>query len=248
MKQNSLRSTTAIVVVLSLIQPVPVLAQSGQGQQSSEVGDQRGMRWLNQLAASRAPEEICAEAGISDGQACGLFIEELEAALESGDAIELAPGLATGADAQDTLRVEEAAEAEAEAEAEVAAEAEAEAEAQAEEEAEAAAEAEAKAEDEAEAKAEAAAEAQAEAEAQAAEEAEAKVEAVAEAQAEADEAARAAAEADADAAAQAAADALAEEAAAATMAGAEAENRNAGRGDVGGSHRADEPVQQRRVS
>ncbi|KAA0920691.1 OmpA family protein [Aquicoccus porphyridii] len=217
MKQNSLRSTTAIVVVLSLIQPVPVLAQSGQGQQSSEVGDQRGMRWLNQMAASRAPEEICAEAGITDGQACGLFIEELEAAAESGDAIELAPGLATEAHAQDTLRAEEAAEAEAqveaeaeaEAEAEVAAEAEAEAESQAEEEAEAAAEAEAKAEDEAEA--------------QAAEEAEAKVEAEAEAQAEADEAARAAAEADADAAAQAAADALAEEAAAATMAGAEAE-------------------------
>ncbi|KPP85868.1 MAG: putative outer membrane protein [Rhodobacteraceae bacterium HLUCCO07] len=164
MKQNSLRSTTAIVVVLSLIQPVPVLAQPGQGQQSSEVGDQRGMGWFRQQAASRPPEEICAEAGISDAQECEIFIEKLEAAVESGDAIEPAPTQATEAEAE--AQAEEEADAEAQAEEEAKAEAEAEAEAEAAAKVEA--EAEAESQDEADEAAREAAEADADAAAQAA--------------------------------------------------------------------------------
>ncbi len=115
MKKTSLRSTTAIMVVLSLFQPVPVLAQSGQGLQSNKVGDQRGMRgmrWLNQLAASRPPEEICAEAGISDVQECGVFIEKLEAAEAEADADAAAQAAADALAAETTATTMAGAEAE----------------------------------------------------------------------------------------------------------------------------------------
>lgn len=176
MKKNSLRSTTAIVVVLSLIQPVPVLAQSGQGVRSSDVGNQRGPSWLNQLAASLPPDVICAEAGITDVQACALFIEKLEAAGGSDDAIEQA----TEAEAEEAARA--AAELEAQAEADDAARAAAEVEAQAKADEADRAAAEVKTQVEADEAARAAAEAKA--------------------QAEADDAARAAAQAAADALAE----------------------------------------------
>ena len=195
MTANSLKSTTAILVAMSLLQPWPALAQSGSGATAGNAG--------GGLLNSRTPEEICSEAGIFDETACELFILDLEAAAadEATD---------DGADT-DMDELETQADAEAEAEAEALAAEEAEADAQAAADAEAEAEAEARAAEEAEARAaeEAAADAQAAADAEAEAEAEARAaeeaEALATEEAEAD--AQAAADDEADAAARAAAEA-----------------------------------------
>ena len=197
MTANSLKSTTAILVAMSLLQPWPALAQSGSGATAGNAG--------GGLLNSRTPEEICSEAGIFDETACELFILDLEAAAadeatDDGADTDM-DELETQADAEAEVEAEALAAEEAEADAQAAADAEAEAEA----EARAAEEAEARAAEEAAADAQAAAdaEAEAEAEARAAEEAEALAteEAEADAQAaaddEADAAARAAAEAEA---------------------------------------------------
>lgn len=203
MNKLSLRSTTAILVAFSLLQPLPSLAQSGYGARSDNTDRQRELRARDRQDASRPPEIICAEAGITDAQECALFIEDLEAAAAMHEPDEGAAGDEAAEiaepDAEGQLRGEEAAaEAEAAAAAEVEAAAAEEAAAQAAEDAAAA--------DEAAAISRAAAEA----------------EAAARAAAE-DTAATTAAEEAAAAAAQAAADALAIEAAATTMAGTESE-------------------------
>ncbi len=216
MTANSLKSTTAILVAMSLLQPLPALAQSGSGATAGNAG--------GGLLNSRTPEEICSEAGIFDETACELFILDLEAAAadeatNDGTDTDMEE-LEAQADAEAEAEAEALAAEEAEADAQAAADAEAEAEARAAEEAEAQAAEEAEADAQAAADAEAEAEAEAraaeEAEALAAEEAEADAQAAADAEAEAEAEARAAEEAEADA--QTAADAEA-----AALAAAEAE-------------------------
>ena len=228
MTANSLKSTTAILVAMSLLQPWPALAQSGSGATAGNAG--------GGLLNSRTPEEICSEAGIFDETACELFILDLEAAAadeatDDGADTDM-DELETQADAEAEAEAEALAAEEAEADAQAAADAEAEAEA----EARAAEEAEARAAEEAAADAQAAADAEAEAEAEAraaeeaealaTEEAEADAQAAADAEAEAEAEARAAEEAEALATEEAEADAQAaadDEADAAARAAAEAE-------------------------
>ncbi|MGY6633188.1 MAG: hypothetical protein ACXIU8_05530 [Alkalilacustris sp.] len=76
----SLRSSTAVIVVLSLLQPLPTLAQSpthpdGVGGASAED--------RNRGADRRMSEEICAEAMILDALACELHILSLEGKVEA---------------------------------------------------------------------------------------------------------------------------------------------------------------------
>jgi outer membrane protein OmpA-like peptidoglycan-associated protein len=118
MTGNSLKSTTAIVIALSLLQPYPALAQSNSDAQAAEG------------APPQSREEICAEAQILDALTCDLHIAELEA----GDGAQAGAKTKTGEGS--AAETETAVEAEAlAAEAEAAAQAEAEAAAQAEAEA-----------------------------------------------------------------------------------------------------------------
>lgn len=76
MNTTSLRSTTAILVALSLVQPLPAMAQSGVQDDRVTVGS--GHR--KQDTDTRTNEEICAEAGIADALACELHILQVLAA------------------------------------------------------------------------------------------------------------------------------------------------------------------------
>jgi outer membrane protein OmpA-like peptidoglycan-associated protein len=249
MTSKSLRTTTAIFAALSLMQPLPALAQSAPGANSGQKGLTTAQGKRINRANSRSFEEICAEAKILDARACELRVRELlevakadaEAAAQFATEAEAAAEAATKAEAPELKQTAAKAEVQAEkaadvvtrlaAEAEAAAEAAREAEAKAEAEADANAAAQAaddadaaeeKAAAAAEADAEAKAEADANAAAQTADEAEAAEEKAA-AAAEAD--AEAKAEANANAAAQAAdeAEAAEEKAAAAAEADAEAQ-------------------------
>lgn len=182
MTLSILRSTSAIVMVAALLQPVPLLAQSGV-----VVETDRAAAPLvpDPDAEDMTSEEICAQARITDPEACAEHILELEAAAELAAENEAGLAEAAEAEAEAVLEAEAAAEADAAAEAEAASEAEMAAEAEAAAlEAEAAAEADAAAEAEAVAEAEMAAaaeeaarEAEAAAEADTAAEAEAAAEA-----------------------------------------------------------------------
>jgi len=165
MRMTSLRSTTAMLVAFSLLQPLPSLAQSRPDAGLNETDKQAPASERNRQDDRRPAAVICAEAGITDDQACWLFLQELEAddPPEAHDGA--APGRPADPGAEGRDRAEEAA-AEAEARA-AAAEAEAAEDAAA---ARAAAEARAETEAAAEAEARAAAEAAA-AEAEAAEDA-----------------------------------------------------------------------------
>ncbi|MCC5987030.1 MAG: OmpA family protein [Pararhodobacter sp.] len=204
MNVNSLKSTTAILVTLSFLQPLPALAQSSSGARSDNTNTERGASSRARLLNSRTAQEICSQAGITDELACELYILELETEAEALAAEEAADEAEAGA----AREVEADADAAAEAEARAADEAEIRAARESEAEAQAAAEAAAHAADEAEAGAarevEADADAAAEAEARAADEAEIRAarESDAEAQAEADARADADAEAEARAAAE----------------------------------------------
>ncbi|RXV66419.1 hypothetical protein C6W92_04445 [Roseovarius sp. A46] len=178
MTRNSLKSTTAILAAISLLQPVPSLAQANantaDAETHAETVDDEGA-----LAAAVTVAE-----NLVDDAAAQI---EAEAEAEAQAEVDAAAADQTEAEAEaEALAAEEAeaeadaaaadqAEAEAKAAAEAHAEAEAEAEALAAEEAEAKADAAAadKAEEDAAAAADARAEAEAEAEALAAEEAEA---------------------------------------------------------------------------
>lgn len=79
MKQNALKSTTAILMVLSFGQPLPILAQSVDGIQPGDIGSLplvTGRDW-----PGIAPERglLCIEEGFLDAPACALFLEVLDA-------------------------------------------------------------------------------------------------------------------------------------------------------------------------
>ena len=79
MKQNALKSTTAILMVLSFGQPLPILAQSVDGIQPGDIGTLplvTGRDW-----PGIAPERglLCIEEGFLDAPACALFLEVLDA-------------------------------------------------------------------------------------------------------------------------------------------------------------------------
>lgn len=207
MTRKSLKSTTAILTAMSLLQPLPSLAQSSPEASVIDGGTQTGAQ-----PPLRTPEEICAEAKIVEELECDLYILKREAA---------------ASDAASAAAVESDTTEQAEAEAHAAEEAEAQAEAdvKAKAVADAAAEAEANATVEAEAQADADAKADAEKAARAADKAEAKAaretdKAEAKAAREADKA-EAKAAADAEAEAQATAEAERKD----TEASAEAETQ-----------------------
>ena len=222
MTSRSLKATTAAAAVLSLLQPLPALTQSGSGNGAKANASATGQLKRLENADARSFEEICAEAMILDPAACELHIQTLLADAEAEVAADSAAQAATAAEAaqQEATEADAAVKAEAEAKAAELARAAADAKAQAEEAAataarraqEAAAEAEAEADAEAQARADAEAEAEASAEAEAEAGAQAQADAEAEAEAEALELERveAAEEAEADAATQADADARAE--------------------------------------
>ncbi|MCC5999641.1 MAG: OmpA family protein [Pararhodobacter sp.] len=117
---TSLRSTTAILVAFSLIQPLPSLAQSRPGAGLNDTDKQAPASERNRQDARQPAAVICAEAGITDDQACRLFLQELEA----DDPPDARSGTAPGQPADPGARGRERAE-EAAAEAEVRAAAEA---------------------------------------------------------------------------------------------------------------------------
>ena len=131
MKQTSLRSTTAMLVVLSLVQPLPMLAQSGSNLLSEGDGDLPVLSGDDGLDIPRVSRLLCAEEGITDALECVLFIDarEAEGSDVPPDMTDPAPaaGEAAGDDAEARARAAAQAEAEADAAASVAAEAEAEA-------------------------------------------------------------------------------------------------------------------------
>lgn len=192
MTSKSLKTTTAIIAALSLMQPLPALTQS-----SADV---------------RSFEEICAEAMIADALACELYVKELQIAAEAEAqaAADAAAQATAEAEAAAQVATEAAAQADAAAKADELDRAAAEAEARAAEAASAAGRlaAEADAAAQAAADAEAAVEATDEAEAVELDKAETEADAEAEAaaQAEADAEAHALAETDAAARAEAEAD------------------------------------------
>jgi outer membrane protein OmpA-like peptidoglycan-associated protein len=178
MRMTSLSSTTAILVGITLLQPLPSLAQSRPATGLKDADKQTPGRGQDRQGDPRPAAVICAQAGITDDQACRLLIEALGAAAGGEDPAERRDGSATGQPADPGAQgrdraVEAGAEAEVRAaiEAEIRAAAAAEeaarqAERQAAEEA-AAAEAEAQAAIEADIRAAAAAEEAAAAEAEA---------------------------------------------------------------------------------
>ncbi len=207
MTRRPLKSTTAILAALSLLQPLPSFAQS-----SSDVSANDAVAQTGEQTPLRTPEEICAEVNITEELECSLHILELEAATADAEAETQAAAEAEKKEAEATAKAEAEAEALAVEEAQATADAEAEAQAAAEAEKK---ETEATAEAEAEALAveEAQAAADAEAEAQAAAEAEKKeAESTAEAEAETLAVEEAQAAADAESEAQAAAEAEKKEA------------------------------------
>lgn len=162
---TSLRSTTAILVAFSLIQPLPSLAQSRPGAGLNDADKQAPASERNRQDGRRPAAVICAEAGITDDQACRLFIEELEADDPPDARSGAAPDQSADPGARGRERAEEAA---AEAEVRAAVEAAAAEAAQAAERAAAEDAAAARAAAEARAETEAAAEAEARAAAEAA--------------------------------------------------------------------------------
>jgi len=167
MKQNAFKSTTAILMVLSLGQPVAGLAQSAGGGERGTIRElplPTGSDWPD-IAPERAL--ICIDAGITDAPACVVFLDARDAEAEAEasptrdaaqaqkqadlDAARAAVAEQEAADATAISAQEEADAAQAEAAAQDAATADAEAEAAAAAEADEAARAVAEAEAEAEA-------------------------------------------------------------------------------------------------
>ena len=118
MKQKALKSTTAILMVLSFGQPLPGLAQSANGTQPGDAGalpHVTGRDW-----PGIAPEQglICVEEGIVDAPACALFLDARDAdAMAERDAAAAARASEDAALAEEATPAleEEAARAEAEA-------------------------------------------------------------------------------------------------------------------------------------
>lgn len=113
MKHNALKSTTALVMVLSFGQPLPGLAQSANGVQPGDAGGQplpTGRDW-----PGIAPERglICIEEGITDAPACALFLDARDAERDAAEEAARAEAAA--------IALEEAAAEAARAEAEAAA-------------------------------------------------------------------------------------------------------------------------------
>jgi outer membrane protein OmpA-like peptidoglycan-associated protein len=156
MKQNAFKSTTAILMVLSLGQPVAGLAQSvggGEPANISELPLLMGRDWPD-IAPERV--QMCMDEGITDAPACVVFLDALEAEARDAaqaqeqadlDAARAAVAEQEAAEAAAIAAQENADKAQAEATAQeavdIAAEAEAIAAAAAEEAARAKAEAEA---------------------------------------------------------------------------------------------------------
>ena len=88
MNPASLRSTTAILVVLALVQPLPAFAQSASAFSSKPAPRQAHQ---NNRADRRTPEEVCAEAMITDAAACEQYIQQLQATPDDPSAAEAEP-------------------------------------------------------------------------------------------------------------------------------------------------------------
>jgi len=150
MKLNTLKSTTAMVLSLSLLQPLPSMAQSENESPADASGDPLAIQPSNEKIDLRPPAVICAEAGITDPLECALFIETLNATnaaqaaadaatTEAAQALERQNALDAAAQADEAARlleedllakeaaeqaaIEAAAEAQAAADAETAADA-----------------------------------------------------------------------------------------------------------------------------
>ncbi|WP_417586432.1 OmpA family protein [Pararhodobacter oceanensis] len=78
MNSASLRSTTAMLVALSMMQPLPALAQSAAAKERATAA--AGFK----QDTPRSNDEVCAESGIIDALACELHIQQLPFA---GDAL-----------------------------------------------------------------------------------------------------------------------------------------------------------------
>ncbi|MDG3041745.1 OmpA family protein [Roseicyclus marinus] len=132
MTPHILRSTTAVVLAIALLQPAQIRAQTCA---EVEPAGESDVQAPTVETVDPTPEEICAEAGITDPLACSDHIRLCEAealaaeqlAVEAELAAEAAAAMAVAEDA--AAQAEIAAEA-AEAEATLAAEAEATAEAE----------------------------------------------------------------------------------------------------------------------
>jgi len=74
MNRKAFKSTTSFLIAISLLQPLPSLAQSSPDASVNDVGNQ-----TEEPPSLRAPEEVCAEAKILDELECGLHIMNLEA-------------------------------------------------------------------------------------------------------------------------------------------------------------------------
>ncbi|SEO14707.1 OmpA family protein [Salinihabitans flavidus] len=167
MNTTSLRSTTAIIVALSMLQPVSAMAQSGSGTIANEARAKQDGQRSDRSANSLTLEEICAQAGILKELECELHILELKAAAENGE-INAMSDLDNVEEIEADAQAEKATEALADAEVRDAAEADADTLEEEVAEEEAQAEADAAVQDAAETESEA----QVEADAQAREDAE----------------------------------------------------------------------------
>ena len=131
MTATMLRSSTAVFVALSLMQPLPMLAQSPSPPDGA--GVMPGPESRNGHADSDLLEEICAEAMIFDALACELHILSLENGVEAdtpaAPGARTAPEAATRPDRPADVREEAEAREEAQAREEAASETEAPAEA-----------------------------------------------------------------------------------------------------------------------
>lgn len=130
MTSTPLKTTTAILTALSLMQPTPGLTQSRPGVNADEAGLGRGKSSRNDRAnKTRSIEEICAEAGISDTPACELHVQSLQAeaaaAKQANEETEAAQRASAEAEAANRAKAEADADAISQARADAAQQAEA---------------------------------------------------------------------------------------------------------------------------
>ncbi len=107
MKQTSLRSTTAVLAVLALVQPLPMMAQSGDGVRADDAAG------LPEPGDGAAEGVLCAAEGITDPQDCRVFIEALEASDDAAPIAETETETATETETDAAQAEAEEAEARA---------------------------------------------------------------------------------------------------------------------------------------
>jgi outer membrane protein OmpA-like peptidoglycan-associated protein len=78
MKQSTLRSTTALMVVLSFGQPLPVIAQSSNAVDQNDRRDLPLVAEENPLAILPEAQALCVEDGITDPAECAVLLQSLD--------------------------------------------------------------------------------------------------------------------------------------------------------------------------